>query len=887
MGKSGRKNKEKKKDFQKVKLKVGKTKPAANNVTKATFKTGGVLIREQLKQDDSQPTTLRKQNIHDLLCQLNHYNFKVRQDSIWGMKELLTNHPELMSEHLALLLDNLCTLFTDKHAPVRKATISLLALLFGNTNENDMSPFMSVLIVYLCSAMTHINEDIQLDSLSILDLCLDFYPKLIVPHNKELLMNFVSQITRQRSMKPDFENADLELLVNPDRKMTSQSWRLKVLERLRKFLQSLLETRKADEGAIHDSEMIAIRWNEANRSRPLHFKPFLMEGFTLRSLTDDKSGSNHLSSTDDIVSFVNTVIPLLMQSWMEVSPSLLHKGNGVPHVAIGTLEAVLCVLCLLLKWLEEICKEKDDYKPLTSLVAQHKKEFSQRLFTSFPFVEHNHSSNKRKKGSKSSVQTSNLALAEIMTYFIKKQQHLKGWLERLHDHLVDELECGNYCSADQVHSVLNVVQRLILVLKKPDVGVLLEALCESHKNLHQRSQARGILLRFLAGIAMKDFHFESVNNWVSNLPNELLRLRSGKSCDTSDIIQVISTAASRGHHTVLQGLQENILKFMNRKDGLVLHVTDAEQRRLVQLLYWVPNISRDLLQELAITSMDERLTCENVACALQLLTTRCLESKIPAVEELLSCLLTSSLGVTMEILTELQELSSTTPKSDNEGSLFIRPPTYCDVTLKSCDSQHYHRQVRICEIICSCFKQLENNGNIWRSFQIAIHNLLMKRKTLPITAAQSILRTLSFLHSDKYDILEGLQQNVAQCCLASLLGSVPLYAVLYQNDHWANDLWTVCVDTLLKMPNMLHIALELIDYGIPDVLNEDDIYKTAVVIVRLLQTHSLSSYLVAEAPLLQRISHNIQNHHFCPKESQWKVELCYELSLLPSSASKK
>ena len=63
MGKAkGKKKKEK--DFQKVKLKVGKKLPRGLNETVATFKTRGINIKEQLKEAASdQTTTKRKLNI--------------------------------------------------------------------------------------------------------------------------------------------------------------------------------------------------------------------------------------------------------------------------------------------------------------------------------------------------------------------------------------------------------------------------------------------------------------------------------------------------------------------------------------------------------------------------------------------------------------------------------------------------------------------------------------------------------------------------------------------------------------------------------------------------------------------------------------------------------
>ena len=49
MGKTSRLKKAQKKDFNKVKLKVGKKKPLANNVTKTDFKSQAILMPTQLK----------------------------------------------------------------------------------------------------------------------------------------------------------------------------------------------------------------------------------------------------------------------------------------------------------------------------------------------------------------------------------------------------------------------------------------------------------------------------------------------------------------------------------------------------------------------------------------------------------------------------------------------------------------------------------------------------------------------------------------------------------------------------------------------------------------------------------------------------------------------
>lgn len=58
------KKKKRQDDFQKVKLKVGKKKPKADNATNTNFRTKGIHLTEQLKRDTSGPTTHRQLGIN-------------------------------------------------------------------------------------------------------------------------------------------------------------------------------------------------------------------------------------------------------------------------------------------------------------------------------------------------------------------------------------------------------------------------------------------------------------------------------------------------------------------------------------------------------------------------------------------------------------------------------------------------------------------------------------------------------------------------------------------------------------------------------------------------------------------------------------------------------
>lgn len=149
------KKKKRQVDFQKVKLKVGKTKPKANNATNTSFRTKGIYLSEQLKKDTSGPTTHRQLGINvsslyyftcwltchyisnttnlfflflyqDLLSQLHHYNDNVKHSALLGLRELLTLNPSLLEQHLCRLLSEVAAVFTDKDGSVRLASARLL-----------------------------------------------------------------------------------------------------------------------------------------------------------------------------------------------------------------------------------------------------------------------------------------------------------------------------------------------------------------------------------------------------------------------------------------------------------------------------------------------------------------------------------------------------------------------------------------------------------------------------------------------------------------------------------------------------------------------------------------------------------------------------------------
>ncbi|KAJ8353887.1 hypothetical protein SKAU_G00214540 [Synaphobranchus kaupii] len=296
-------------DFQKVKLKVGKKKPKADNATDVNFRTKGIRLPEQLKTDGTGPTTHRHLNIKDLLSQLHHYSGGVKQGALVGLRELLSLHPHLLDQHLSSVLSEVAAVFTDKDATVRAAAVRLLRFVAQCVPAERVAPFFPLLSAHLTCAMTHIVEGIQEDALR----------RRLSPAGKG---------GEERKV------GGWALSVIPGRTVTAQKWRLTVLTRLGGFLQAVVEERPAEErgslGDFLDREdkgrgfvtPLELNWEEQPFQKGglqvyenSGAQPAVASTFRLRPDTEPGAGvAEGLISVETVRGFAATCCAALLQS---------------------------------------------------------------------------------------------------------------------------------------------------------------------------------------------------------------------------------------------------------------------------------------------------------------------------------------------------------------------------------------------------------------------------------------------------------------------------------------------------------------------------------------------------------------------------------------------
>lgn len=147
-----------------------------------------------------------------------------------------------------MVIDRTSCLFTHKDPSVRQAVIKFYRLILPKIPVSHIGAYFPLLSAQLCCGMTHIYDDIRMDSLFILDLLMESVPQLVVSQSNQILSNFIDQISRQRygAKGGMMKNVSHSLSINPESKLSSQRWRTKVLKRLRKFLVAYLKLNPKD-----------------------------------------------------------------------------------------------------------------------------------------------------------------------------------------------------------------------------------------------------------------------------------------------------------------------------------------------------------------------------------------------------------------------------------------------------------------------------------------------------------------------------------------------------------------------------------------------------------------------------------------------------------------
>ncbi|KAI0397714.1 Rix1 complex component [Xylariaceae sp. FL0594] len=165
MGSSNRKKKEKKKDFQKPKLKVGKSKPKASNFTDTSFSSKSIVLQQQLSE--IAPDVIERFN-HQLSLTSSRTDTQ-RRDALSYITGQLSTNPPTNPVGTSTLLQKVLPLMPDSSRSVRSQLLKLLRQI----PADEVRPHLQKAMLYIRGAMTHLSQDIKDDGLNYLEWILD------------------------------------------------------------------------------------------------------------------------------------------------------------------------------------------------------------------------------------------------------------------------------------------------------------------------------------------------------------------------------------------------------------------------------------------------------------------------------------------------------------------------------------------------------------------------------------------------------------------------------------------------------------------------------------------------------------------------------------------
>ena len=175
MGSSAKKKNDKRKDFKKPKLKVGKARPKPTNFTDTSFKSKAIVLAHQ-SISTSAPTP-SAQFFHHLSL-LSSRSSTQRRDSLAHLTTAITSRPvnSSLPQPVSVLLPKLCPLILDESNGIRAQLLRLLRAL----PAQDVEAHISQVLLYIRAGLTHLAADIRSSATDVLLWAIETCPNELI-----------------------------------------------------------------------------------------------------------------------------------------------------------------------------------------------------------------------------------------------------------------------------------------------------------------------------------------------------------------------------------------------------------------------------------------------------------------------------------------------------------------------------------------------------------------------------------------------------------------------------------------------------------------------------------------------------------------------------------
>ncbi|CAL1611185.1 unnamed protein product [Knipowitschia caucasica] len=924
------KKKKRQDDFQKVKLKIGKKKPKADNATNTSFRSKGINLPAQLKKDASGPTTHRNLGINDLLSQLHHYNANIKHGALLGLRELLSLNPQLLDSHLSRLLSEVAAVFTDKDGNVRMAATRVLRFIAQSVPAERVAPFFPLLSAHLSCAMSHIEVGIQEDAVKVLDVLLEHYASLLASRPAVLLTNFLELISHRQNSgavrkAQDTKARSWALSVNPGRAVTSQQWRLNVLLRLGQFLQAIVDERPVEkmdmshgDGALNSKEgqvtALTLTWEElvyskvsVNLFEHSGAKPTQYSAFKLRPQSESIGEiGESLDSKEAVQNFSATLVPLLLEVWVEASVNN-NSGNSseAAHLLTPDAMSVMFQVLTILQLLRKLAPHQEHQEALDAWFRkEYLGDFKQHFLKNFPYGNLDTPKQKKKSELKRNKQPAvlptmtveplalNITLCQVMVSLSQKEPTDcdSGWLTPLRIFAQDTLSSGSKLSSKQLNMLLDTVWKMVLTQKSRTVTEdLLAAIYSFYQQKHLTAQTRSLLLSFYNKLYQQEqlhTHIAKskvLSQWLASLPVQLSQLGHRNPKLSAQMIRFIQAAASRGNKDLLKSLQKYASELYDPNEGVLVFLPSELQQEMVQLLYFLPKMPQSLLANLSGCCNDGRISAALSTALIRIVHLRSpasgwsVGSQEVALQDMdyLSFLFSSLAGFSCEKLSSLQR------RSDGYA-LPLR--ALSPLSLHPTPTEHFKHHWTVVEEVCLCLENVGSKSQCFEFVQSFMLRYLAKLRVVPDSTAAALLKAVTRLRDRAVVPTEPVLRLLSQCCLCLLALLTSLQAETPETNQKREAIWGACVSALGSVPRLVRSVLQM--FRVADV-DEDELPLLGQVLSMLLQHAPLHNQLLGNTALLQEIIQQLTRYSRSGSREQWMTDLlyCFSVTMAHSSSA--
>lgn len=471
--------------------------------------------------------------------------------------------------------------------------------------------------------MTHIDVRIQEDSLLFLDTLLACTPTKVAEDFHKIIPNFLDMISKLRvDSKPG-----RTLTVNLGSQITSVKWRVKVLHRLKDYLNEFVKYNNIQEfkGPVVATTKIfdPSKMNRCSLFNPIYTQNCQLSCFSSKNLQETVP----LDEVDKFREYTDTLMPLLFETWLEVCPSVNSEKNTetvISEDAASLLKHTLEVISLIWLLVRHFNIKNASSNIQNGFSQKYRQPYLQHFVNAFPYV-----TNIRTKQRNANAQledaitdpklvTQNLEICQIFIV-LNPNINVKNQNKEMMSILNYIQKTFNKNTQAEINDVIikilhtifsNDVNNWTRTLSVMDD--LFRKIIWAYFNKDISGSFRQKIFSLLCKIALNDklVHFQesdAYHNWLNNLPDILL-----EKTVTVQTIDIIHKFAVRNNKTFNMVVRPKLLQIIQNLPKILISDDDINERgyyKLFSLLYYIKkwdDESLDLLRDQLIKNVYDR-----------------------------------------------------------------------------------------------------------------------------------------------------------------------------------------------------------------------------------------------------------------------------------------